>query len=85
LYNKGELNQVRRWEVMKKGFALLALVAVIFSVLLAPIVVHAGEDDIPRIWVIDSVIETDEEKAPQINDPVVPDGEDDIPRIWVIN
>ncbi|HCX78328.1 MAG TPA: hypothetical protein DG577_02840 [Firmicutes bacterium] len=70
---------------MKKRCALLALVAVIFSVLLAPIVVHAGEEDIPRIWVINSVIETDGEEASQINDPVVPNGEEDIPRIWVIN
>lgn len=67
---------------MKKGFAILALVAVIFSVLWAPVVAHAGEEDIPRIWVINSI---GDEEAPQINDPVVPDGEEDIPRIWVIN
>ncbi|MDD4079160.1 MAG: hypothetical protein PHP58_05545 [Eubacteriales bacterium] len=72
---------------MKKRCALLALVAVIFSVLLAPIVVHAGEDDIPRIFSDPIVVPDGDDDIPRIfGDPiVVPNGEDDIPRIWVIN
>jgi hypothetical protein len=76
-----ELNQVRRVWSLKKKLAVSVLLAMMLTVLLAP-VVYAGEEDIPRIFGV-PVTPAGEEDIPRIfSVPVTPAGEEDIPRIF---